>query len=544
MALLKDKTVILIAAQSAVNVAADIANAVPLAIKNNFSVTPAKANTVKSDTIQPWMGNGRTAVSYMDSNFDVEIELATAGVAGDPVNGGIPSPGTVPSYDGLLLMGLMSRKTLATAITGTLQDGTKTEVTLAAGASAIDDFYTGMPFYFERSSGSTQASGSTAKNIVKLKVASSATDDFYKDFALTVVHLEGTVYETGVTSTVTAAYLPIPKTTNLVGLFVEVTTGAVVETRKITKQIKYDATHSKVWFDTKLTTDPTGTSTYKIKETQLISAYNGTTKVATTARFYRFAPSASGLAYQISEYRVGGYYDGTSKKLSLDVPLTQDADNATTYIVGANVTYYPNSNTGANQANYTIWYVQDRQWHVMINCKANQVFNFDNAKFPSLKVTGMGVLLDYYVDDMPTVSFDDVVKALPVNFANTTNLSIHGFAAPVMSAFNVDCGCNVIHRNMPNADNIMITKREPKSSMTFDKELSDNFDDILAITEASSGSVSLKHGVPGNQLIIYMPSVQITEMSPGDDNGIVTGQYTLNPRPGASGEPEILFVVC
>jgi hypothetical protein len=113
---------------------------------SNLDFKPLQGSQVNREIILPYFGNlGYIRVeNFCELSFDVEI--AGSGAAG-----------TAPAYGKLFKSCNMTETVTAAPITGTAQAGSTTTITLAAGASAVDDFYTGMTLSTTAGTGSGQA---------------------------------------------------------------------------------------------------------------------------------------------------------------------------------------------------------------------------------------------------------------------------------------------------------------------------------------------------------------------------------------------------
>jgi len=113
----------------------------------NLDISPLEGSQVERDFIRPYFGaSGSIRVeNYVTMNF--ETELAGSGTAATP-----------PEWGTLLKACNWSETITAAAITGTAQaGGTTTTIKLAAGASSVDDFYTGMTVSITGGTGNGQA---------------------------------------------------------------------------------------------------------------------------------------------------------------------------------------------------------------------------------------------------------------------------------------------------------------------------------------------------------------------------------------------------
>ncbi len=121
------------------------ANAILL--KGKPTLTPMEAVNVKREVVRPFFGNAESLPSSIYGKLDFEVEMAGSGTAG-----------IAPAWGPLLRACGLSETATAAPITGTAQaGGTTTTIKLAAGASAADDFYNGMPVAITAGTGNGQS---------------------------------------------------------------------------------------------------------------------------------------------------------------------------------------------------------------------------------------------------------------------------------------------------------------------------------------------------------------------------------------------------
>lgn len=130
---------------------------------SNLDIAPLEGSTVERDFVRPYFGAAGSirAENYVTLSFDTEI--AGSGAAGTP-----------PEWGALLKASNFSETITAAPVTGASSaTGTTTTIVLAAGASAIDDFYTGMTVTITAGAGSGQ-SGEIISYVGSTKVATIA----------------------------------------------------------------------------------------------------------------------------------------------------------------------------------------------------------------------------------------------------------------------------------------------------------------------------------------------------------------------------------
>lgn len=100
---------------------------------SNLDIAPLDGSSVERDFIRPYFGSSGSIRVENFASLTFDSEIAGAGTAGQ-----------APEWGALLRACNFSQTLLAAPVTGTATAGTTTTITLAAGASAVDDFYTGM----------------------------------------------------------------------------------------------------------------------------------------------------------------------------------------------------------------------------------------------------------------------------------------------------------------------------------------------------------------------------------------------------------------
>ncbi len=569
-----------------------------------LTVKKLDVKTIDRNTIKPFMGSSAKVVATSEGQLDFEIALATGGNAA-----GVPTPGTTPAYDAVLRGCGMVKTVSATAISATAQGGTLNSIKLDAAASATDDIYCGMTVLAEFQSGVLQAPGVTDQAQIKLPatdniatgstvgtstttainlaVTASADDDFYTGMSLiiagqtrtisayvgstkvatvssafpsapaaataytilynddyyvgmaaTVVHFSGTIVSSGsFISTVNYIYLPASlASANILGCDLKITTGAVTEIRRISA---YDTVSRKATLASKLATIPTSASTFKVTEIKPIIASNGTTRLVTVKTPYKFLTLVGG-AFTLSAYRLVIDYNGTSKIATVTPAFKKAPTTTTVFSFNPFVKYTPSS---ANHISNTFYYYEDGALHSFIYARGNVSFEFNNNAIPVMKFSYKG-LVDRYEDGaFPSFDLSAWVEPLPINYDNTQNLIVNGFADTVMDKISFDLGNELVHLDAPGADMIYIKNRAVKGNVSIWSPLASQVDFYSAIINAQTNQVSFTHGPIGNQISIFCKSVQLLNPSDSEKDGIQMLGMDFNILPTGTGSNDINIIL-
>ncbi|POZ49903.1 hypothetical protein [Methylovulum psychrotolerans] len=123
--------------------------------------------TIDANLVTPTRGGKAKKFSYTDASIDIECDLALGGA------NEVPVPGSLPQWDILARACALQRLFNSTATTNALVAGGRSNVTLDAGESEVDGFYAFHSLSVAILSGTAQASGSAAKNVMKLAAATA-----------------------------------------------------------------------------------------------------------------------------------------------------------------------------------------------------------------------------------------------------------------------------------------------------------------------------------------------------------------------------------
>ena len=132
MALLSRKRLILCKSEASYGVDITPAGTDALLVRS-LDVTPIEADVVSRDLIRNYLGNSDQLLANTRVSISFQVEMAGSGAAA-----------TAPRFSSLLKACGMAETITAAAVTGSATAGGAGTITLAAGASAVDDFYNGM----------------------------------------------------------------------------------------------------------------------------------------------------------------------------------------------------------------------------------------------------------------------------------------------------------------------------------------------------------------------------------------------------------------
>jgi hypothetical protein len=432
------------------------------------------------------------------------------------------------------------------ATAGDLQQGsTKTSLILESAADATDDFYNGKNIVVNGETkaitdyvGATRTATISALTAFPTKPYSVLkNDDYHVGDKATITHFSGDVQsDVTHTSTVSVVYLPDTVVGDVKGLAIFVSDGlGGGDIRTISSYVVADR---KAVLSSALSFSPVG-KTFTITETKEVIAYNGLTRVHTLKSALRFV-TAAGTPYKISEQRLIVNYNGTTKTASVSPALRKAPQAGALYTINPYIKYSPSSAVGKS---LTFYYYEDDVLYKFVYGRGTVSFDFTNGQLAMAKVVMTGIPLEISEESRPAINTDNWVKPLPVNYANTQNLVLHGFEDAVMDKISFDLGNKVIYRNMPGKEAVFITDREVKGQVTIEAVRPSDYDFYADVSNSAIDFVAFTHGPIGNQIAVYCPTTQFSNPSDSDKDGIVMTQFDMTMPALGLGNNEINIIL-
>jgi hypothetical protein len=250
------------------------------------------------------------------------------------------------------------------------------------------------------------------------------------------------------------------------------------------------------------------------------------------------AGAGSGQAGEIIDY-VGSTKVATIAKAWAVAP----AMTISTYSIGANVIYTPNSDFGTNTANtsVSIYFNVDGVRHVLLGARGTPSFDLSAKTIPKIKWKFTGLLGTITDATLPVADFSGWQIPVPVSTANTTDSNLLGFTGAVWQTLNFDIANDVKYRQLVGAESVLITDRKPTGNVSIQANLIAVKNWWAVAKSAGAGPFCVKHGqTAGNIIGFTAPKVMMTNPKYSDSDGIAMLDFGLTfiPR-GAAGNDEI-----
>lgn len=173
------------------------------------------------------------------------------------------------------------------------------------------------------------------------------------------------------------------------------------------------------------------------------------------------------------------------------------------------------------------FWIGDKKY-IMVGCRGNVKWKFTAGKIPTMMFDFTGLLpaASDVVDDSGyggALTLTAWKQPMPVNFANTTGFSVHGFGASELYSLEIDLGNQVVPRNKPNAEDVVITGRKPTCTISIGEPTLALKNFYTNQKGAVLDVLSITHGVgAGNIINGASPKMQIETIDMGSEDNVRT----------------------
>lgn len=210
-----------------------------------------------------------------------------------------------------------------------------------------------------------------------------------------------------------------------------------------------------------------------------------------------------------------------------------------TIVAATSVAYSPIS---AAEESLTCYYNLDGLQQKVKGFRGSLSFSLKSGDVPLFSTDGTGLYAEPTDTSMPAPTFTPWKDPLVVNKANTTTLTLHGYAC-ALRELNLNMNQDRVFRDWVNVNSVELGQRQPGGSFTIELPTiaSKNY---FAIDSANTlGALAITHGtVAGNILAVAAPKVQLMNLKFGSEQGItlLSGDLALVPN---AGNDEVTFTL-
>lgn len=267
-----------------------------------------------------------------------------------------------------------------------------------------------------------------------------------------------------------------------------------------------------------------------LSETILASALTGTAQAGTTANItLASGASATDNVYVGLEISTTGgtgsgqakkitAYNGTTKVATVDSVFSVAPDATTTYSIGAGVVYKPVS---AGFESIVIYFNEDGVLHKMTGSRGSVGLDVTAKNIPVYKFKFTGIYNAVTDTAITTNVYSSFQTPLVANNTNTSGFKFFGVSGLVLESLSIDTNNVVDFRAMIGSEYVQITDRQASGEVTFEAVSMATFNSFTTALANTTGALLITHGTAaGNRVDILANKVDLGNPSYTDSTGV------------------------
>jgi len=219
-------------------------------------------------------------------------------------------------------------------------------------------------------------------------------------------------------------------------------------------------------------------------------------------------------------------------------PLLKACGLSETVVAATSVTY---AGVSSSFDSATIYCFYDGTRHKITGARGTVSFNMTAGQFPVASFVMTGI---YNAPDDTALSGTFTVAnqaaALEINDTNVTTATFHGVTSVRLESLDLALNNEVFYHETVSSQEVLITNRAPGGTAVIEAPAVGTTDYFAKATAVATGNSSFVIGATGGNIItLTMAQTDITGVSYGDTNGVISLSMPYLALPTTSGNDEI-----
>lgn len=236
------------------------------------------------------------------------------------------------------------------------------------------------------------------------------------------------------------------------------------------------------------------------------------------------------------DVELGG--SGTAGTAPAFGPLLKSCGLSETIVPSTSVTY---AGVSSSFDSATIYCFYDGTRHKITGARGTVTFNMTAGQFPTASFVMTGI---YNAPDDTALSGSFTVAnqaaALEINDTNVTTATFHGVTDVRLESLDLALNNEVLYKETASSQEVLITNRTPSGTAVIEAPAVGTTDYFAKATAVATGNSSFVIGATGGNIItMTMAQTDITGVSYGDTNGVISLSMPYLALPTTSGNDEI-----
>jgi hypothetical protein len=219
-------------------------------------------------------------------------------------------------------------------------------------------------------------------------------------------------------------------------------------------------------------------------------------------------------------------------------PLLKACGLSETIVAATSVTY---AGVSSSFDSATIYCFYDGTRHKITGARGTVSFSMTAGQFPVASFVMTGI---YNAPDDTALSGTFTVAnqaaALEINDTNVTTATFHGVTDVRLESLDLALNNEVLYKETASSQEVLITNRAPGGTAVIEAPAVGTTDYFAKATAVATGNSSFVIGATGGNIItLTMAQTDITGVSYGDTNGVISLSMPYLALPTTSGNDEI-----
>jgi len=219
-------------------------------------------------------------------------------------------------------------------------------------------------------------------------------------------------------------------------------------------------------------------------------------------------------------------------------PLLKACGLSETVVAATSVTY---AGVSSSFDSATIYCFYDGTRHKITGARGTVSFNMTAGQFPTASFVMTGI---YNAPDDTALSGTFTVAnqaaALEINDTNVTTSTFHGVTSVRLESLDLALNNEVLYKETASSQEVLITNRTPGGTAVIEAPAVGTTDYFAKATAVATGNSSFVIGATGGNIVtLTMAQTDITGVSYGDTNGVISLSMPYLALPTTSGNDEI-----
>jgi hypothetical protein len=216
-------------------------------------------------------------------------------------------------------------------------------------------------------------------------------------------------------------------------------------------------------------------------------------------------------------------------------PLLKCCGCSQTITATVKVVYAPVHPGAGSSGSMYFWL--DGRLHKVLGNLGDVTLNWPRNRAPFYAFRFLGLYVGPLDQAVPAPTLSAFKKPVPVNNANTTPMTLHGFAGK-FGDLSVTLGNNLVYRNLPNSEAIRWIDRESTGQVRLEDELIATKDWYTIVKNETLGALAITHGPATNQVVFDAANVQLTRPAIGAEDMLSMKSLAMILQPSSAGNDE------